>query len=156
MMDDDTSYSITALYCCFFVCAGVFQWKGFVHWTVCVPVPFEIQQLRTKPIIPNCLCCIFIISLCHMYIINLLLPTHSMLCWIFVVILFLTLDVSMWQSMVCAYADSTLHLLYGQRRLTKHASPDAPQRECLTSMVTNPNWWRSSALFSNPFTAETC
>lgn len=138
----------------FFVCVGVFQWKGFVHWTVCVcaPVPFEIQQLRTK--IPNCLCYFYYFFMPYVH--NKFAAADPFSA-VLDICSYFTVDTRC-QSVTVLYSLWSVltppSTLCTDNAGSQNTLPQMLHSECLTSMVTNPNW-RSSALFSNPFTAET-
>lgn len=81
----------------------------------------EIQQPCSKYFI---VCLIFVISLCHMYIINSQLPLYSVLHGICVCILLLdTRQINL------SCANSAHRLLCGLRRVTKHASTAVPVSE---------------------------
>ena len=117
-----TSFSQTILLwtspLCVCVCI-LMKGKGFVHWTLhCGNVCSEIQQPCSKYFI---VCLIFVISLCHMYIINSQLPPYSVLHGVFVCISLLDT-----RQFNLSCADSAPRLLYGLRRVSKHASPAAP------------------------------
>lgn len=86
----------------------------------------EIQQPGSKYFI---VCLIFVISLCHMYIINSQLPLYSVLHGICVCILLLDT-----RQMNLSCANSAHRLLCGLRRVTKHASTAVP--------VSWVPWWR--------------